>query len=90
MIASLTLPLPRSLLPAGHLLPRTFRSFLSPKGGSLPGSCPQPVTLRSVVGARGNMSTLEELSFDNRALKRLPLDAENGNYVRSVAGKGVV
>ena len=33
-----------------------------------------------------NMSSLEELKFDNRALKSLPIDIETKNYVRSVAG----
>jgi hypothetical protein len=34
----------------------------------------------------GNMSSLEDLVFDNRALKSLPIDPETQNYVRSVAG----
>ncbi|CAI8030743.1 Protein adenylyltransferase SelO-1, mitochondrial [Geodia barretti] len=33
-----------------------------------------------------NMSSLEDLVFDNRALKSLPIDPETQNYVRSVAG----
>lgn len=33
-----------------------------------------------------NMSTLETLNFDNIALKRLPLDSEDKNYVRTVSG----
>ena len=41
------------------------------------------------VGTDRSMSTLETLAFDNRALKKLPIDQEKDNYVRSVPG-GVV
>ena len=33
------------------------------------------------------MASLEELRFDNRALKSLPIDEETGSHVRSVAGQ---
>ena len=33
-----------------------------------------------------NMSSLEDLKFDNRVLKNLPIDTDTDNYVRSVAG----
>ena len=34
-----------------------------------------------------NMATLETLKFDNGALKSLPIDGDEQNYVRTVAGK---
>ena len=40
----------------------------------------------SVVTAVRKMCSLEQLKFDNRALKSLPIDVESENYVRSVAG----
>lgn len=38
------------------------------------------------VCTRNMSSVLEDLKFDNRALKSLPIDRETENYVRSVAG----
>ena len=38
------------------------------------------------VCTRNMSSVLENLKFDNRALKSLPIDRETENYVRSVAG----
>ena len=38
------------------------------------------------AGTAGNMSSLEKLVFDNRALKSLPVDSETKNYVRTVSG----
>ena len=32
------------------------------------------------------MSSLEELVFENRVLKSLPIDSEAQNYVRTVSG----
>ena len=34
----------------------------------------------------GEMATLETLNFDNLALRTLPIDSEERNYVRTVAG----
>lgn len=34
----------------------------------------------------GKMSTLETINFDNQCLKRLPVDPEHRNYVRTVPG----
>ena len=39
----------------------------------------------SVVFKR-RMATLETLKFDNRALRSLPIDKEEQNYVRTVTG----
>ena len=46
-----------------------------------------PVSSRPAATAAGDMSRrLEDLVFDNRALKSLPIDPETQNYVRTVAG----
>ena len=47
--------------------------------------------MRIVVGrllarCTKRMSTLETLNFDNQCLKRLPIDPEGRNYVRTVSG----
>lgn len=41
---------------------------------------------RFVCGISSNMATLETLDFDNLVLRRLPIDSETTNYVRTVRG----
>ena len=40
----------------------------------------------AAVCTQRNMSSLEDLKFDNRVLKSLPIDPDPDNYVRGVAG----
>ena len=47
-----------------------------------------PSVNRSLITrSRCGMATLETLKFVNRALERLPIDKEEKNYVRTVAGE---
>ena len=68
-------------------LPKPFRPCLT-KGGHWVTSRTS-IIVSSAVCAR-NMSGLEDLTFDNRVLKSLPIDTDTDNYVRSVAGIHVV
>ena len=72
-----------------HPIPLTkpFRPCLT-KGGHWVTSRTSIIS-SSAVCTR-NMSSLEDLTFDNRVLKSLPIDAGTDNYVRSVAGMHVV
>ena len=83
------------ILPS-RLLPRIVTSSLLLSGPLLHLRVPQPITLHphsfssyrhtAKAVCNRNMSGLEDLKFDNRALKSLPIDVETENYVRSVAG----
>ena len=75
-----------SLLPLWNTKPKTTRHHFNPgRTTGLNASSPNPRLSPYSSSRAGGMATLETLHFDNKALRDLPIDPEQDNYVRQVS-----